>query len=216
MLKSLRPSLICAVLITALFTMGAALAQQTPRLDGAKCVPGKGTAATVFHFSIACFGATEPSRHDIHLDSGIFPLKKIGAGPAGGTLYSYETKLAPGTHKYRFRFQVGTLALRKPGPTAAEWYTGPTVTGAAEKCAISGLIRANDAALAGVEVRLTQEGATIATVKTNAEGRYTFGDLKAGTYRVTPVKAGFRMDPLYRMVTVPATTMTCNFRGIKL
>ena len=208
----LTGSLLAAILVTA----GAAVAASPARLDAPSCTPTSGTTATIFRFSIVYYGAAAPTIHDVHLDAGICTMNKVGTVANGGSVYAYETKLAAGTHQYRFRFQTGTLALRKPGPTAAEWYTGLTVTAVAETYRISGLIKANDVALGGVEVKLTKEGAPVLTVKTTAEGRYTFTGLKAGTYRVTPVKAGYRMDPLYRTVTVPVSTTTCSFRAIKL
>ncbi|MEN6643657.1 MAG: carboxypeptidase-like regulatory domain-containing protein [Armatimonadia bacterium] len=194
---------------------GTAFAELAPRLDAPSCTPSTGTTATTFRFSIVYYGAAEPTIHDVHLDAAVLPMRKVSVAN-GGALYVYETKLAPGAHRYRFRFQTGTLALRKPGPTAAEWYTGLRVTSATETYSISGLIKANDVALAGAEVRLTKEGVTILTVKTNAEGRFTFTGLKAGSYRVTPVKLGYRMDPLYRIMAFPGSPMACNFRAIKL
>jgi hypothetical protein len=143
-------------------------------------------------------------------------MRKVGTGPSGtGSLYVYETRLAPGNHQYRFRFVAGSAVLRKPGPTGENWYPGPTVTAATEKYSISGLIKANDVALVGVEVRVTKASSAVVTVKTNAEGRFTANGLLAGTYLITPAKAGYRMDPLSKTVTVPASTTTCNFRAIK-
>ncbi len=208
------------VCLAVLFVLAIAIAHadDAPRLDGPKCLPTAGTTDTVFRYSIVYYGATEPSGHDVHIDGfgagDIHSMSKIGPGPSGqGSLYVYETKLPVGNHQYRFHFQVGSVTLRKPGPTGTDWYHGPTVTAGTATHTISGLIKASDVGLAGVEVHLT--GAATLTVKTNAEGRYTFAKLKAGAYTVTPSLAGYRMDPLSRQVTVPAGTTTCNFRAIK-
>ena len=40
--------------------------------------------------------------------------------------------------------------------------------------------------------------------------------LAAGTYVVKPAKVGYRMDPLSKRVTVPASITTCSFKAIKL
>lgn len=209
---------ICALML--LFTVSAVLAADVaPRLDAPACSPTTGTTTTVFRYSIVYYGP-EPSGHDVHIDtlgtSAIFPMHKVSTNTNGGAVYVYETRLTAGTHKFRFRFQVGTTVLRKPGPTGAEWYTGPTVTAATETFTISGLVKANDVALAGVEVRLSRNGTMSKSTTTNAEGRYTFSGLARGTYVVTPTKAGYRMDPLARTITVGPSTTTCSFRAIKL
>lgn len=215
-----RLTVMVACCVVALVpTAGSVLAADGPRLDAPKCTPTSGTTSTVFRFSIVYYGTVEPSGYDVHIDSfgsgSIFAMTKIGPGPNGGILYAYDTRLGVGTHQYRFHFKVGTEALRKPGPTGSNWYSGPTVTAGTEKCAISGLIKANDVGLAGVEVRLAKAGGTAVTVRTNTEGRYAATGLAAGTYTVTPAKAGYRMDPLSKTVTVPASTTTCNFRAIR-
>lgn len=126
-----RRSLVAACLVAA-FSAGGVFAAGGPRLDAVRCTPSSGTTSTVFRFSLVYYGATEPSGHDVHIDSfgsgSIFAMAKIGPGPHGGTLYAYDTRLGPGTHQYRFRFRVGSDVLRKPGPTGNNWYSGPTVT----------------------------------------------------------------------------------------
>lgn len=208
---------IAVVLGVFLLSLGSAFAQ---RLDAGTCTPASGTTATVFRFSIVYYGAA-PSGHDVHIDtvgtSAIYSMNRVGSGPNGeGSTYVFETKLPAGAHQYRFRFQSGTVSLRKPGPTGSDWYSGPTVTASTEKYSISGAIRTDGVAVAGVEVHLTKPGMTAIMVRTNAEGRFTASGLAAGTYTVTPTKAGYRMDPLSRAVTVGASTSTCNFKAIKL
>jgi hypothetical protein len=216
-----RPVVILACLAAVfVLSLSCAFATDAARLESATCSPSAGTTSTVFRYSVVYYGPVEPSAHDVHIDnfgtSTIYSMRKVGTGPSGtGSLYVYETRLAPGNHQYRFRFAAGAAVLRKPGPTGENWYAGPTVTAATEKYTISGVIKANDVALSGVEVHLTRAGSPMITFKTNAEGRYTAGGLVAGTYLVTPTRAGYRMDPLSKTVTVPASTTTCNFRAIK-
>lgn len=212
-------SLVVCVLLVLLAVSVSLAADVTPRLDASACSPAAGTTSTTFRYSIVYYGA-EPSSHDVHIDtlgtSAIFSLHKVSTNAGGGALYVYETKLAAGAHKYRFRFATGTTVLRKPGPTGSEWYTGPTVAAGGETYKISGLVKANDVAFASIEVRLSRNGSLVKSTTTNAEGRYTFSSLAAGTYVVTPVKSGYRMDPLSRTITVGPSATTCNFRAIKL
>lgn len=130
----LRSGLV-AYLLGAFSAVGA-LAADGPRLDAVRCSPTSGTTSTVFRFTIVYYGAIEPIGHDVHIDSfgtgSIFAMTRIGPGPHGGTLYAYSTRLAPGTHRYRFRFKAGTVVLRKPGPSGSSWYNGPTVTDATD------------------------------------------------------------------------------------
>lgn len=213
-----RSAIVVAVLLAVLLlSVGSAFAQ---RLASATCTPTSGTTSTVFRYSVVYYGP-EPSAHDLHVDtygtSAIYSMHKVGAGPNGeGSLYVYETKLTAGSHQYRFRFVSGATVLRLPGPTGTDWYTGPTVTAVTEKYTISGAIKVDGVALAGVEVHVMKTGGAMITVKTNAEGRYTASGLVAGTYTVTPAKSGYRMDPVSRQVTVPVSASTCNFRAIKL
>lgn len=217
----MRSSVALAVCMLALLVVVsvALAADVTPRLDAPACSPTAGTTSTVFRYSIVYYGP-EPSGHDVHIDtlgtSAIFPMHKVSTNANGGAVYVYETRLTAGTHRYRFRFQVGTTVLRKPGPTGTEWYTGPTVTAATETFTISGLVKANDVALAGVEVRLSRSGTVFKSTTTNTEGRYTFSGLARGTYVVTPTKAGYRMDPLTKTITVGPSTTTCSFRAVRL
>lgn len=215
-----RFALAACIMLALMLIAESALAADGPRLDAPRCTPSSGTTGTVFRFSIVYYGAGEPSAHDVHIDSfgsgSILAMTKVGPGPNGGVLYAYDTRLGEGTHRYRFLFKAGTEVLRKPGPTGNNWYSGPTVAAGNEKCTISGVVKANDVGLAGVEVHLARAGSATVTVRTNAEGRFTATGLAAGTYTVTPVKSGYRMDPLSRTTTVPMSTTTCNFRAIKL
>lgn len=121
---------------------GSVYSADGPRLDAPRCTPSSGTTSTVFRFSIVYYGATEPTGHDVHIDSfgtgSIFAMAKVGPGPHGGTLYAFDTRLGAGTHRYRFHFKVGNAVLRKPGPSGSSWYNGPTVTASTESDAIPG------------------------------------------------------------------------------
>ena len=194
-------------------------ADVTPRLDAPAVSPASGTTSTTFRYSIVYYGP-EPSGHDVHIDglgaAYILSMHRVSTDANGGATHVYEAKLTAGTHRYRFNLKVGATTRRKPGPTGDNWYTGPTVTAAVETCTISGLIKANDIALAGVEVKLRRNDATVKTTTADAEGRCTLTGLAKGTYVVLPTKSGYRMDPLTKLVTVGPSTTTCNFRAIKL
>jgi len=138
-----RRTLVAAGLMAAfVLSLASVSAAEGPRLDAPRCTPASGTTSTVFRFSLVYYGSTEPSGHDVHIDSfgsgSIFAMTRVGPGPHGGTLYAYDTRLGAGTHQYRFRFKVGSDVLRKPGPTGNNWYSGPTVTAGTGRNAISG------------------------------------------------------------------------------
>lgn len=56
--------------------------------------------------------------------------------------------------------------------------------------AIAGVVVSNDARVADAQVTLTVAGRVIATTRTNAEGAYSFPNVRPGTYTVTAVKRG--------------------------
>lgn len=71
---------------------------------------------------------------------------------------------------------------------------------------ISGTITFAGNPLASVTV--TASGALAATTQTDASGNYTFGNLPAGMYTVTPTKIGFTFTPANRSVTLSSTNAT--------
>lgn len=60
--------------------------------------------------------------------------------------------------------------------------------------------------LPGVTLHLS--GAATATTTTDAQGNYGFHHLDAGTYRLTPVKRGYRFLPAYHSVTIQHQDVT--------
>lgn len=59
-------------------------------------------------------------------------------------------------------------------------------------------------------------GTATATVTANASGAYSFGGLSNGTYTITPVKLGYIVTPLSRVVTVSGASVTANFSAAPL
>jgi hypothetical protein len=55
---------------------------------------------------------------------------------------------------------------------------------------------------------VTLSGATNATATTNSSGKYTFSGLPAGSYTLTPSKAGFTFSPSMRLVTSSSANLT--------
>ena len=58
---------------------------------------------------------------------------------------------------------------------------------------------------------ITRDGMEPVVVRTNAEGRYTASGLQPGLYMVVPAKPGLAFDPPYRSVSLPPSSITCNF-----
>ena len=76
---------------------------------------------------------------------------------------------------------------------------------------ISGAITFNTSALANVTVTLTKPDSTTTTAMTNAAGLYSFPNLVAGNYTVTPAKTNFSFTPASQAVTLSSTNATANF-----
>lgn len=104
--------------------------------------------------------------------------------------------LAPGTHTV-----TPALAGYVFTPASRSVTVGPDQTGvnftAAARFDISGRIAQGATAAAGVTVSAGGASAT-----TGLDGRYTLRELAAGTYTVTPAKAGFVFSPATRSVAL--------------
>jgi Right handed beta helix region len=63
----------------------------------------------------------------------------------------------------------------------------------------------------GIGVTMTLSGETSATITTDSSGNYSFNDLSAGSYTLTPGKSGFSFSPASRQVTTSASITGTNF-----
>jgi hypothetical protein len=78
---------------------------------------------------------------------------------------------------------------------------------------ISGRITSGGSGLSGVTVTLS--GADSRTCITDSNGNYSFSDLEAGSYRVTPALAGYRFSPAYRNASLDGSDgINFNFSAI--
>lgn len=186
-----------------------------PTLREGGVTPATGNTRTLFTFVVTYTdaGNREPANPTVNIDGTRF-YKMIKLDPTDtnfvdGCRYVYKVLLSAGSHRYRFIFNAAATYLRLPGPTDSEYYSGPTVTG--DSYSISGVIATPESRLPGVSVTITRDGMTPVVVQTNSEGRYTALGLQPGLYTVTPAKPGCIFDPPYRMVTLPASTTSCNF-----
>jgi hypothetical protein len=194
---------------------GSVSAADETSLSGVKLMPSSGDTNALFTFMIVYRGTAAPTARDLYLDSKCYAMKSAGAAPGGGIMYTYQTKLAAGTHKYRFRFLVGTVNLFMPGPAATDWYTSPNIV-QAKSFTISGIVRCDGAGLPGVGIRLTKQGTTAVTTRTDSQGRYTVKGLAPGTWRVTPSLSGYTMAPDYITRSLPPDTTTCDFAATRV
>lgn len=60
----------------------------------------------------------------------------------------------------------------------------------------------------GAQVKLSQNGSTLATVTADQSGNYVFSNVQNGTYTVTPAKSGVVFSPLSRNVTVSGANVS--------
>jgi len=96
-----------------------------------------------------------------------------------------------------------------PSTTTADF------TAAAVPSTISGVIKTVGGTVApGLTVNLYQAGVLKQTALTDAEGRYTFSEVVAGTYVVKPAYVGLIFEPAHRVITVPPSTTTANFTAV--
>jgi protocatechuate 3,4-dioxygenase beta subunit len=128
----------------------------------------------------------------------------------------YFLELAAGTYTVRpsygaMAFSPTHRAVTVPTGNLYADFTGGDATGT-----ISGTVKnSSGAALAGVTVALCLGDAQLTTTTTNAEGRYTFSHVEAGTYYVRPISSTLVFDPVRRSVTIPAGTTAANFVAVE-
>ena len=185
-----------------------------PTLREGVVSPTTGTTRTLFTFSVIYTDTAnrEPTAAYVGVDGHFYRLVKMDptdANYADGCRYYYKLMLATGSHQYRFIFYGGGTYIRLPGPADSNCYTGPTVTG--DTYSISGVIATPESRLPGVSVTIVRDGMDPVVVQTNSEGRYTALGLQPGQYTVTPAKPGCTFNPPYKTVTLPASTISCNF-----
>ncbi len=101
---------------------------------------------------------------------------------------------------------LSSVALFLTGCGGALTASSPTPPGSGA-FSISGAI--SGAGGAGATVALS--GAASSSTTADASGNYSFGGLAAGSYTVTPTKAGFSMTPPSQNVTITNANMTANF-----
>ncbi|MFQ5435052.1 MAG: carboxypeptidase regulatory-like domain-containing protein [Anaerolineae bacterium] len=76
--------------------------------------------------------------------------------------------------------------------------------------AISGQVLDNGSPVSGVTLSLN----TGAVTTTDANGRYQFSTLPAGTYTITPAKTGYTFIPTSRTVTLPPDAANVDFTAV--
>ena len=83
-----------------------------------------GTTADTYTYEITYIFSTDPSIHQVIIDSTPHDMTAVPAGRAGETLYRYQTTLPRGEHSYSFRFGVDDPSI--PDQTT-ETAAGPVV-----------------------------------------------------------------------------------------
>jgi triacylglycerol esterase/lipase EstA (alpha/beta hydrolase family) len=106
------------------------------------------------------------------------------------------------TYTYRAR------AITAGGESGYSNETTATAT-APKAYAISGTIRAGDRGVAGVSISAANK-----STLTDTDGRYQIPDLPAGTYTVTPTKAGFTFRPVSATLTLGPGDALADFSAV--
>jgi plastocyanin len=122
------------------------------------------------------------------------------AAPTSSTGFVYtHTFNTPGSFTYFCKIHCASYAMRGT----------IIVQGAASTFSISGKVTTGDgAALSGATMTLS--GAQSATVTTDASGNYSFPNLAAGNYTVTPSHANYTFTPASRAYTSLAANQTAQ------
>ena len=71
---------------------------------------------------------------------------------------------------------------------------------------LSGTILYDDAGLQGAAVSLSRDGSVVVTVETDEEGAYVAQNVSEGSYRVTPLMAGYAFSPEYLEVSISGSS----------
>jgi subtilisin family serine protease len=80
---------------------------------------------------------------------------------------------------------------------------------------ISGRVaNSSNASIAGVT--LTMTGAAGASVQTNTSGNYSFTNVAAGTYTITPSRPGYTFSPASQTLSVTNANLVSNFTAVPL
>ncbi|MBI2267570.1 MAG: carboxypeptidase regulatory-like domain-containing protein [Armatimonadetes bacterium] len=89
--------------------------------------------------------------------------------------------------------------------------TGQNFQGSYLSYAITGTIKDSfdNRPVEGLTVNLT--GAAVASVATDGQGKYTFSDLSAGVYTVTPSQANYTFTPVSASITITNKNKSKNF-----
>ncbi len=95
--------------------------------------------------------------------------------------------------------------INPPPPT-------PTPTPTPQTYTISGQVTENGTGLSGVT--MTLNGASAATVQTDGIGNYSFANLSAGNYIVTPSRVNYVFTPPQASFNALASNQTANFTGV--
>jgi hypothetical protein len=145
-----------------------------------------------------------------------------GAGASGATITLSGTKAATTTSSTSGTYTLSTLPAgtytvtpSKSGYVFTPASQSVTITTAnvtanfssTQVFTISGTISGTG----GNGATVTLTGASSATVTASSTGTYSFPNLKAGSYTVTPTKAGFTFTPANRAVTITTANLVENF-----
>jgi hypothetical protein len=97
-------------------------------LDDPLCGPTSGNTSTTFAFAISFVDPQDrvPTKAQLYIDGQVKNLE-LDSTSGHTKRYKLRMSLPAGSHKHRFRFEVGGDVLRYPGPNEDDWYHYPTV-----------------------------------------------------------------------------------------
>lgn len=131
----------------------------------------------------------------------LFPVVGIGGGDPNA--YSVASHTSENALKNLTNAQTVTFTPRPTGPPPPATYT------------ISGRVAdSSNISIAGVT--MTMSGAAGATAQTDAGGNYSFANVAAGTYTITPSKPGYTFNLPSQTFNVTNVNLVGNFTAVPL
>lgn len=89
-----------------------------PILDSGNMTPSSGNTFTLFTFTVEYEDADDdpPVQANVYIDEIRYNMTSLDTSYTDGSIFTYHTKLAKGTHEYYFEFNDGTDSVEAPSP----------------------------------------------------------------------------------------------------
>lgn len=189
---------------TVTITVASQLALGSLTLTTSSLVGGNTTQGTVTLTGPAPASGATVSLSDDSAAVGVPASVLVPSGSTSASFTITTTTVSAST--------TATISATYGGVTR----TAPLTVTASGLGSISGTVSPAPSG-SGTTLTLSQSGTTVATVTAKSDGTYSFSSVAAGSYLVTPAKAGFSFTPASAAVNVNGSNITgLNFTALGL